>query len=150
MCQRTSAGTTGENMTTALSLLCDLRPDLFPSADRTHYRITNAFAHPLARSLGHTRTEATKGEVLAVENISRVLTELDGCSLILLCGTRATWLLPHVSAVSGRHTVAMSHLSNQALASKHNTVYARNRPTSTMRRRARVQSWVQDAINKLP
>lgn len=58
--------------------------------------------------------------------------------------------LSYVSVIPGRHTKEMSHLSNQALAAKHNIDDARHWPTSAVRRHAKVQSCMQDVLTNLP
>ena len=91
------AGVTGANLDAALAWLHANDPAAFPSADRYDYRITNAFAEVLYEGM-HGRTEATKAEVLAPENLARVRAELSGVEAIVLCGGKACLVRPALEA----------------------------------------------------
>jgi len=87
-------GDTGVNLEKGLVYLAAARPDIFPTAHKHDYRITNAFSAPLAKSLGHKRTEASRGEVVEASNIARVQREVQGTRYVVLCGTRPEYLKP--------------------------------------------------------
>lgn len=141
------SGMTGENLQEALALLAQVRPDLFPSADRYDYRITNAFVQPLARSLGDRRTEATRNEILAPDNVARVKRELEGMRCVVLCGDKAAHLAEALAASAFR-VVRCSHTSNQALVSCHNDA-ATGGATPSERRKLRSRAWALFLLARL-
>lgn len=147
-CKRPAAGVTGENLETALAYLAKVKPQVFGSADRYAYRITNAHKLPLARSRGDARTEATIPEVLKSENIARVLRDLEGCQLAVLCGHRAHLLAAQVRK-AGIKVIEVSHTSNQALVAVHNTPTAKRGATPGDRRSVRALAWAEDLLSKL-
>src|SRR5215475_4538057 len=114
---RPVAGVTGENLDFALAHLHEKRPDLFPSARRYSYRITNAFSRPLAKSRGDRSSEAKLSQVIEVGNVARVKRELHGCNLVVLCGRRAQ-ALSRMIAKPGRVLIDALHPGNRALAAK--------------------------------
>ena len=117
---RPVTGDTGANLEEALGYLAQARPDVFPSRRRYDYRITNAFAQPLARSLGDRRTEATREEILSPENVVRVKQDLNGIPLVVLCGAKAAYL-EDVLRESGFQVVRCSQTGKRGLVSKHNS-----------------------------
>jgi hypothetical protein len=137
---RPVAGATGENLEFALAHLCQKEPKYFPSSDRYAYRITNAFQSALSIGLGSGRTEASSAEILKPTNVSRVVEELKGCRLVILCGNKAQ-LLQASLRHSGFRVVCESHTSNQALSSKHNTSLAKRGASPPDRRRLRAEAW---------
>jgi uracil-DNA glycosylase len=141
------AGTTGENLEWSLERLAAARPDLFPSPHRYDYRITNAYAAPLAKVLGDTRTEASRREVLLPENVTRVKRELGGCKLVILCGGKAGHLEEALTG-SGFQMVRCSHTSNQALVSVHNAA-GKQGSTPQARRRLRALAWAEHLLGRL-
>lgn len=90
-------------------------PTIFRSADRYDYRITNAFDVPISLALGHGRTEATACQILDKSNVDRVIRELVGVHLVVLCGNKAK-LLKRV--LNGRPLVLTSHTSMAGLNSR--------------------------------
>ncbi|TFZ03397.1 hypothetical protein [Ramlibacter rhizophilus] len=141
-------GDTGTNLEEALAYLADARPDVFPSRTRYDYRITNAFATPLARSLGDRRTEATREEILSPENVLRVKQELKGIPLVVLCGAKAAYLAD-VLRESGFQVVRCSHTGNRGLVSKHNAA-SKGGATPEARRALRIRAWAQCLLEQLP
>jgi uracil-DNA glycosylase len=109
-----AAGATGNNLDAALTLLNLVDPKRFPSAGRYDYRITNAFDKPRAKALGHKSSEATAREVRTPKNVARVIKDLSGCSLVLLCGKKAQ-LLSQQIVESGKRVVKVPHPGNRGL-----------------------------------
>ncbi|MFC5550332.1 hypothetical protein [Massilia aerilata] len=107
------ADASGRNLGTALTdHLARSLPTVFPSADRYAYRITNAYDVPMSKALGDKVTEAAAAQILAPQNVSRVIRELEGVDLVLLCGSKAQLLAP---ALAGRPLVLTSHTSYSGL-----------------------------------
>ncbi|WP_177225034.1 hypothetical protein [Variovorax sp. 770b2] len=140
-------GMTGKNLEEALAILTQARPEAFPSPARFDYRITNAFAPALARSLGDERTEATRREILDPVNVARVRQELEGMQLVVLCGNRATYLKEDLLK-AGLNVIQCSHTSNQGLNSRHNSAALRA-PTPNERRKQRIHSWAMSLLVQL-
>jgi uracil-DNA glycosylase len=135
------------NLEEALAILTQARPEAFPSPARYDYRITNAFAPALARSLGDKRTEATGREILDPANVTRVRQELEGMQLVVLCGNRAAYLREELYK-SGRNVIQCSHTSNQGLNSRHNSAVLRA-STPNERRKRRIHSWAMSLLLQL-
>ena len=113
-CGKPVSGDTGANLDAALVLLNTKNAKLFPSALRYDYRITNAFAEPRAKSLGHASSEAKTSEIRNPQNIARVITELAGCNVVVLCGRRAQLLYGQVSG-SAKVVIKVAHPGNRGL-----------------------------------
>jgi hypothetical protein len=141
---RPVSGDTGENLDIALALLNSARPALFPSASRYDYRITNAFSEPRAKSLGHKSSEARTSEIRDSQNVTRVIDELSGCNLVILCGNKAQLLFKSIEKC-GREVIVAPHPGNKGL----NMAFGRlpNVRGAADRRRQRVHSWVQRILN---
>jgi hypothetical protein len=137
---RPVAGATGENLEFALAHLCQKQPNYFTSLNRYDYRITNAFQSALSIGLGSGRSEASSAEILKPANVRRVVDELEGCRLVILCGNKAQ-LLQATLRHSEFRVVCVTHTSNQALSSKHNTSLAKRDASPTDRRRLRAEAW---------
>jgi hypothetical protein len=106
----------GKNLDQALSAhLTRSLPGIFPSADRYDYRITNAYHAPMSKARGDKVTEAAAAKILAPENIARVIRELEGVDLVLLCGKKAQLL---ALALADRPLVLTSHTSFSGLNSR--------------------------------
>lgn len=104
---RPVAGVTGRNLGQALAHLVATLPAAFPTKDRYAYRISNAWAAPLSKALGHAHTEATRAQILPPENVARVRADLAGIALVVLCGDRAQYLeaqLADFALVRAAHT----------------------------------------------
>lgn len=145
---RPVAGETGRNLGLALEYLRSVRPDLFPSTDRYAYRITNAYEHPLAASRGDRSSEATRKQVMASPNVARVLSELRGCNVVVLCGRRAQMLASAISR-SGRVVLHGIHTGNRSLVAKyHGDRYSRL-ATPLERRRLRMKHWADDLLETI-
>ena len=136
------AGDTGENLESALAHLHSAKPTLFPSVDRYDYRITNAFPEPIAISLGHRASEAKISEVIEPRNIQRVLRELEGCSLVVLCGGKAILLAPAIRD-SGRTVVQVPHPGNKGLNRR---FHAPSQLLPPARRMHRVKMWANAVL----
>ncbi|AYQ30289.1 uracil-DNA glycosylase family protein [Polaromonas sp. SP1] len=139
-------GVTGENLEFALKHLTIARPDLFSSSRRYDYRITNAYALALAKALGDKRSEAEPKQILEPANIERVIRELWGMKLVILCGVKAAHLKASLST-AGFRVIVCSHTSNQGLT-VHNAA-ARAGVTPYSRRQLRVLAWATSLLNQL-
>lgn len=141
-----TSGVTGEHLSLVLQGLNCAFPEIFPSLHRYDYRITNAFPTPLAKKLGHSRTEARNAEVTMHSNQSRILHELSGVRLVILCGAKARLLEP---VLGGRALVMTGHLSQAGLNTRWPTrvlgVNARSR-SSEERKHLRLRQWEQEVI----
>ena len=142
------AGDTGENLDSALVHLHSAEPTLFSSTDRYDYRITNAFPEPIAVALGHKVSEARGSEIKNSRNIQRVLSELDGCSLVILCGSKAKLL---ESAIRGpeRTVVEVPHIGNKGLNGKFPVPHHLQLASSSDRRRHRVKLWASAVLQQI-
>jgi hypothetical protein len=145
---RPVSGVTGENLSIALCHLHLWRPEVFGSTDRYAYRITNAFNNPIAKSLGNKSTEASKRDVLSLENIDRVIQETEGCNIVVLCGLRAQLLSSHLSK-AGAVTFNAWHTSSQALNSKYNCSSIKELADADLRRKNRALLWANDLASLL-
>ncbi len=145
---RPASGATGEYLSHALEYLYSQRPCVFSSVNRYAYRITNAFDRPIARSLGSASSEASNRQVQAPENVARVLIDLDGCNLVVLCGIKAQ-LLAEAICLPGRTIVCAWHTSNQALSTKYRAPNILKLTDSFARRQLRVQFWAQELLDSL-
>lgn len=142
------AGATGKNLSFALEHLHSELPAVFSSADRYAYRITNAYSKPIAKSLGNASSQANDSQVLAPENIARVLRDLDGCNFVILCGLKAQLLAESIHH-PGRTVVCSWHTSNQALSNKFNSFEVSKLPKSCDRRKLRARLWAQELLNSM-
>lgn len=147
-CNRPVAGATGRNLAIALKHLNSAKPQTFCSLDRYDYRITNAHTRPLSHSYGETRTEARHSEIIDQENVKRVLENLQGCKIIVLCGRKAQLLSSYIKQ-RNYQVVEVSHLGSQALNRVHNTLEARSASKPYERNRIRVGEWANDLLLKL-
>lgn len=140
---RPLSGVAGENLSFSLAHLNRSDPLIFPSVDRYAYRITNAYPHPIARSLGHRRSEPRASQILESQNVIRVFEELRECRNVVLCGLSAQMLFPAISE-RDRGVFCTWHTSNQALAQKFNPSEVALLSTPLARRRARAKLWAED------
>lgn len=145
---RPIAGATGENLSFALDHLHSELPAVFSSTDRYAYRITNAYSKPIAKSLGDASSQASDKQVQASENIARVLRDINGCSVVILCGLKAQLLADSIRKV-GRTVVCAWHTSNQALSNKYRSVEVSSLPDPYVRRQFRAKLWAQEILNYL-
>jgi len=86
--QKPTAGQTGKNLDALLVYLHRQNSTIFKYTDRYSYRITNAWDKVEFESRTG-RTEATKREISAEENLSRVNKELDGMNIVVFFGKKA-------------------------------------------------------------
>ena len=145
---RPASGDTGENLDFALVHLNSSRPTLFPSVHRYDYRITNAFHEPIAVSLGHKISEAPDSEILNPRNIQRVLSDLEGCNLIVLCGNKAGVLSPAIRE-SGKALVTVPHVGNKGLNGKFAVPPSIGAKSSFDRRQYRIRLWAEALLKQL-
>lgn len=146
---RPVSGATGENLSFALDHLHSELPAVFSSADRYAYRITNAYSKPIAKSLGDASSQASDKQVQASENIARVLRDISGCSVVILCGLKAQLLADSIRQ-AGRTIVCAWHTSNQALSNKYRSVDVSRLPDPYVRRQFRAKLWAQEILRSLP
>lgn len=106
------AGATGEHLDLALVQLASALPEIFPSAHRYDYPITNAYPAPLSHARGDERTEAAGAAITAPDNIARVREELHECRLIVLCGNKAGLLGKYLRE---GHVLVAGHTSMNGL-----------------------------------
>jgi hypothetical protein len=82
------AGATGRNLDAALPKLHAQAPQFFASSSRSAYVLTNSWSqveYPTKTG----RSEATATEILSPDNLNRLERELDGITIILICGQKA-------------------------------------------------------------
>ncbi len=142
------AGATGENLSFALKHLHTELPAVFSTTDRYAYRITNAYSKPIAKSLGDASSQASNSLVQTPENIARVLRDLDGCNLVILCGIKAQLLAESIRCPD-RTIVCSWHTSNQALSNKFRSPEVSSLPKPCARRQLRAKLWAQELLNSL-
>lgn len=145
---RPVAGDSGTNLEAALVHLHTARPTLFSSLHRYDYRITNSFTEPLAVALGHGRSEASNREILAPQNMQRVLRELEGCNLVILCGNKAKVLSQAIRA-SGKTIVEVPHIGNKGLNGKFRLPARMQTASSFERRQYRIKLWAEAVLQAI-
>ena len=145
---RPVSGKTGVNLDRALSYLNQLAPNMFPSIHRYDYRITNAFIHPLAKNIGTGRTEASRSEILELENIRRFEQEIQGCTHIILCGDKAQYLAATLVCKTSSIIYA-THIGNRGLNLKFKLSIDWDKNSSSDRRQERIRLWASDVINNI-
>lgn len=142
---RPVAGDTGMNLALALEYMHAIAPASFGSACRYDYRISNAFASPIAVSLGDAASEASRAQILDPLNINRVVAELSECTVVVLCGRKAQLLSSHVT-MPGRTVVHAWHTGNKALNRKYKIAATLATASPDTRRRRRTELWAQDVL----
>ena len=146
---RPVAGDTGENLDAALICLHALKPALFSSVRRYDYRITNAFANPIAVSLGDPGSEAKDSQVKEPRNVSRVIGELDGCGFVILCGKKPKLLLSALAA-TGKFIIVAPHIGNKGLNRSFSLPSLPTSSSAADRRQRRVELWAQAILSSTP
>ena len=109
---RPVTGDTGSNMDQILQNLNQLDPLTFPSNDRYDYLITNSSHRVLYAKKDNGQTEDKIKYVTAPKNIERVLKEIGGCSIVILCGKRAQKLQKYIE---GKKVIVTFHFGNKGL-----------------------------------
>lgn len=109
------SGRTGSHLSAALEILHDLKPELFPSADRLQYLITNSW--PSVEYKKKTGRYLPRiSEVLVEGNLARLTKELAGVGYAICCGKHAT---RSVAACKNRgfrgEIISMRHLSQRSI-----------------------------------
>jgi hypothetical protein len=110
------AAGTGANLNRVLAVLHRRRPDLFPSADRRKYVVTNSWDRIEYPALTG-RSVPTEAEVLAPANLARLAAELDGLQQVVACGAQARAAVQTLAA-DGRlraRTAFARHLSQRSV-----------------------------------
>ncbi|WP_164868460.1 hypothetical protein [Hydrogenophaga sp. NH-16] len=133
------------NLTLALRFLVSKEPNLFPSTDRYGYRISNAFDQPMATSLNSGASEAKASQILEPGNVKRVVEELEGCGLVVLCGRKAQLLTKEIER-AGMTVVHAWHTGNRALIAKYQGEDVARASTALARQELRVQKWAKDLL----
>lgn len=133
------------NLTIALRFLVSKEPKLFSSTDRYGYRITNAFDQPMAASLKSGASEAKASQILEPGNVKRVVEELQGCGLVVLCDRKAQLLTKEVER-AGMRAVHAWHTGNRALIAKHQGEDVARASTALARRQLRAHLWAKDLL----
>jgi uracil-DNA glycosylase len=146
--KRPAAGSTGENINSALTFLNSIDPLTFASKSRYDYRITNAWASVLSASRGDGRTEPSPSEVRQSSNVERVRSEVSGCTLLILCGDRPA-ILSKSLAFPARRVVVVSHIGNKALNRKYSSVGTKEETTPLARRIIRTEYWARSILTAL-
>lgn len=139
------AGDTGMNLTLALRFLVSKEPNLFTSSDRYGYRISNAFDEPMAASLKSGASEAKASQILEPGNVKRVVEELQGCGLVVLCGRKAQLLTKEIER-AGMTVVHAWHTGNRALIAKYQGEDVARASTALARQELRAQEWAKDLL----
>jgi uracil-DNA glycosylase len=145
---RPVSGATGDNLEHALGHLSILAPQVFPSSHRYDYRITNAFAQPLAQDLGNGRTEATRAEILESTNVRRFLGDVEGCQLVILCGKKARLLFTMLEGTLPL-VVQVAHIGNKGLNGCFPLLGNWRLSSPADRRQERVRLWANDLVRKI-
>lgn len=139
------SGDAGQNLSFALKYLHATNPIAFGSTHRYDYRISNAFASPIAVSLGHKASEASAAQILESANVDRVLKDLAGCTIVVLCGRKSQLLSTHVAA-TGITVIHAWHTGNKALNEKYKLSADIKYESPTARRRQRAELWARDVL----
>jgi uracil-DNA glycosylase len=139
---RPVAGDTGTNLDLALVHLKAACPELFPSAQRYDYRITNAWPEPIARSRGDRSSEARDTQIRDGRNVQRVLRELHGCKLVVLSGGKAK-LLTKILGDSGKSVVTAPHVGNKGLNGTYAAAAFAELPSARARKERRIELWAR-------
>ncbi len=82
------AAGTGANLNRVLEVLHQRRPDLFPSASRWQYVVTNSWDRVEYPALTG-RSVPTEGEVLMPANLERLAREIAALERVVACGAQA-------------------------------------------------------------
>ena len=146
--KRPIAGSTGENLDSALEVLNLLNVAAFPSRLRYDYRITNSWAAVLSSNRGDKRTEPRDSQVREIGNIERIKSEVSDCCLIILCGNKPALLSASLSTL-GRKIVVVPHIGNKALNRKYVVSKAGSASTPLSRRAARTKLWAQALLTAI-
>lgn len=145
---RPVTGVTGENLSLALMHLHSELPTVFSSTERYAYRITNAYNWPTAKSLGDKSSQAADRLITTPTNIARVVKEIDGCNVVILCGLKAQLLAEPIRQI-GPTVICSWHTSNQALFQKFSTTDVSKLSEPRSRRQLRVKLWAQELLDSL-
>lgn len=109
-------GTTGNNLDLLLNSLHDEFSQIFHSANRYDYRITNAsdIVHYKAHD---NRTEATKTEIKQPENCRRLYEDLNGFEYIIAFGDKAIYAVSLLASRLGKSKIinCKYHLGMQSI-----------------------------------
>lgn len=100
-----------------------------------YWESLGALQEPRAKSLGHASSEAKASEIRTSANIARVIKDLSGCNLVLLCGKKAQLLSAAIEAC-GMQVVKVPHPGHRGL----------NKAFSTYPKERRIYRWAKSAL----
>jgi hypothetical protein len=134
------AAGTGANLARALAELSAAAPELFPSASREKYVVTNAWDRVEYPALTG-RSVPTEAEVLQPGNLSRLRDEIAQLAVVVACGAQAHAALQQLCAAGAlvARVAYGRHLSQRA-------VNAIRGPTDTP---GRIRAWCNDVLGQL-
>ena len=144
------AGITGKNLDAALKILHRESPALFPSTSRYEFRISNAYVGVLHKNKDG-RTEGTKREILDDGNIARVLKDIAGVKVVILCGLKPGYLRDRITN-AGFYTAIACHCGNRGLSQTFQNSHPslKGIKNSTERTSKRTELWAHDILRQLP
>lgn len=110
------AAGTGANLARALAELSGMEPELFPSASRAKYVVTNAWDRVEFPALTG-RSVPTEAEVLQADNLSRLRDEIAQLEVVVACGAQAHAALRQLCATGAvvARVAYGRHLSQRAV-----------------------------------
>ena len=103
-------------MTDILEELNYLNSDIFPSTNRYYYRITNSSSKVFYARKDNGKTEDNPKNIKRLDNINRILDEIDGCRIIILCGARAHEIK---DSIKDKIVVLTYHFGNRWMGNKY-------------------------------
>lgn len=92
--------------------------------------------------MGDKSSQAGDSQILESANVKRVLRELDGCNIVVLCGRRAQLLAEEIRK-SHKTVICAGHTSNRALSGKYKTTEVTGLLNSLERRKKRAELWAR-------
>ncbi len=134
------AAGTGANLNRALAVLSERRPDLFPSADRRMYVITNSWDRVEYLALTG-RSVPTEAEVLAPASLARLAAEIAGLEHVVACGAQAHAAL--------RALVAAGRLRARVAYGRHLSQRSVNMIAGAGDTPGRIARWCDDLLAQL-
>lgn len=113
---RPASGKTGDNLNAILEILNKKKPLIFESIDRYQYVITNTTNEVIHSSKESGRTEDSNTNITEKNNIVRIQSEIENCSIIILCGKKAELLTEYLY---DKILVKSPHPGNKGLRNKY-------------------------------
>lgn len=111
------AGNTGENLQILIDYCANLRPDVFVSAQKGDYTISNASDIVHYQALTGD-TEASYTEISDPSNLERIRRDLAGCHTIICMGAKASYAVRHAKVLG--KIIQGAHLSASNLNRNYN------------------------------